>query len=53
MDISGRPGFLNTAGDIHLLPAGADAASRYQQRPSDEEMQELVKRASLTTLFVG
>lgn len=52
--VLGRPGvFLNTVGDIHLVPAVLDAASRYGQRPSDEEMKELVKRSSLTTLFAG
>jgi aryl-alcohol dehydrogenase-like predicted oxidoreductase len=52
--VLGRPGvFLNTVGDIHLLPAVLDAASRYERRPSDEEMKELVKRSSLTTLFAG
>ena len=35
--VIGRPGiFLNTAGDIHLLPRVLDAASRFTQRPSDE-----------------
>jgi aryl-alcohol dehydrogenase-like predicted oxidoreductase len=52
--VLGRPGiFLNTVGDIHLLPAVLDAASRYERRPADEEMKELVKRSSLTTLFAG
>ncbi len=52
--VLGRPGiFLNTVGDIHLLPAVLDAASRYTQRPADAEMEELVKRSNLTTLFAG
>ena len=52
--VLGRPGvFLNTVGDINLLPAVLDAATRYERRPSDEEMKELAKRSSLTTLFAG
>src|SRR6266699_374174 len=39
-----QPGiFLDTAGDIRLLPKVLDAASRFQQGPSDEEMAALVK----------
>ena len=52
--VLGRPGvFLNTVGDINLLPAVLDAATRYERRPADEQMKDLVKRASLTTLFAG
>ena len=55
--VLGRPGlFLNTAGDIHLLPLVLDAAERAAersgQRPSDAEMAELVERRSMTPLFV-
>jgi predicted aldo/keto reductase-like oxidoreductase len=54
--VLGRPGvFLNTAGDIHLLPlvldAAARAAERAGQRPSDAEMEELVERRSMAPLF--
>ncbi len=48
-----QPGvFLNTAGDIHLLPKVLDAASRFQAGPSDEEMQTMVGRLSMEPLFV-
>jgi predicted aldo/keto reductase-like oxidoreductase len=51
--ILGRPGiFLNTAGDIHVLPRVLDAASRFQAAPSDEEMKELVAKQAITPLFV-
>ena len=55
--VLGRPGvFLNTAGDIHLLPLVLDAAERAVeragQRPSDAEMEELVERRSMAPLFV-
>lgn len=44
--------FLNTIGDIHILPKVLDAASRFEKRPSDEEMDELVKRLDVTPMFV-
>ena len=48
-----RPGlFLNTVGDLGLLPLVLDAASRGGPRPSDEEMAELVARREMTPFFV-
>ncbi len=48
-----QPGvFLNTVGDIHLLPKVLDAASRFQAEPSDEEMRSMVERLSMEPLFV-
>lgn len=51
-----RPGiFLNTVGDIRLLPKVLDAASRYQSgspAPSDEQMHALVARLEMEPLFV-
>ena len=42
----GRPGvFINTAGDIHVLPKVLDAASRFEQKPSDAQMQALIEKA--------
>lgn len=50
--ILGRPGiFLNTVGDIHLLPKVLDAASRFGERPSDEQMAAVVESQSMTPLF--
>jgi len=50
--VLGRPGiFLNTVGDIHVLPRVLDAASRFETRPSEEEMQELVARLHMTPLW--
>ena len=43
--------FLNTAGDIHLLPRILDAAQRFETRPSDEEMQDLTDRLKMEPLF--
>lgn len=52
--VIGRPGlFLNTAGDIHLLPKTLDAASRFTQRPSDEQIAGLAERAHMSSLFQG
>jgi aryl-alcohol dehydrogenase-like predicted oxidoreductase len=51
--VLGRPGiFLNTVGDITLLPKVLDAASRFQSAPTDVEMQELVARLHVEPLFV-
>jgi hypothetical protein len=43
--------FLNTAGDIHLLPKVLDAASRFATRPSDDDMTAMLAEQRLTTLF--
>ncbi|HTK06575.1 MAG TPA: aldo/keto reductase [Ktedonobacteraceae bacterium] len=48
-----RPGvFLNTVGDINLLPKVLDAASRFQTGTSDEDMQAMVDRLQMQPLFV-
>jgi len=51
-----QPGiFLNTVGDIHLLPKVLDAASRFRvdaSGPTDEHMQALVVRLGMVPLFV-
>jgi aryl-alcohol dehydrogenase-like predicted oxidoreductase len=50
--VLGRPGvFLNTVGDVTLLPKVLDAASRYESRPSRETMDELAARRNLVPLF--
>jgi aryl-alcohol dehydrogenase-like predicted oxidoreductase len=43
--------FLNTPGDIELLPRVLEAASRYEGRPPDEEMQEMARAQRMTSLF--
>jgi aryl-alcohol dehydrogenase-like predicted oxidoreductase len=51
--VLGRPGFfLNTVGDVDVLPRVLDAASRFETRPSDDEMQSMVTREQMTPLFV-
>ena len=48
-----QPGiFLNTVGDIALLPKVLDAANRFQAGPSDEDMQAMVARLNMEPLFV-
>ena len=51
--VLGRDGvFLNTVGDIHVLPLVLDAAERAAGRPSDEEMAQLESAFGLEPLFV-
>jgi aryl-alcohol dehydrogenase-like predicted oxidoreductase len=51
--VLGRPGiFLNTPGDLHVLPKVLDAASRFEERPTDEQMEELVEQKGMEPLFV-
>ena len=51
--VLGRPGvFLNTVGDVTILPKVLDAASRYKNLPSDAEMKTLIERRSMTPFFV-
>ncbi len=50
--VLGHPGiFLNTVGDIHVLPKVLDAAARFAQRPTDAEMAALVITYEMTSLF--
>jgi aryl-alcohol dehydrogenase-like predicted oxidoreductase len=44
--------FLNTVGDVGLLPLVLGAASRGGARPSDAEMDELLRRREMSPLFV-
>jgi aryl-alcohol dehydrogenase-like predicted oxidoreductase len=47
-----RPGvFLNTAGDIHLLPRVLDAAGRFQAAPPKEELAGELEKMDLVPLF--
>lgn len=48
-----RPGlFLNTVGDIDLLPKVLEAASRFESSPTDEEMAAAAARLEMEPLFV-
>jgi len=51
--VLGREGvFLNTVGDIHILPKVIDAAERFTQRPNDEQMRTLEGVFGLEPLFI-
>ena len=51
--VLGRPGlFLNTVGDIAVLPLVLEAADRFQERPSDAAMQEVAAQQAMEPLFV-
>jgi aryl-alcohol dehydrogenase-like predicted oxidoreductase len=43
--------FLNTAGDMTLLPRVLDAASRFARRPPDEQMGAMLASTRMTSLF--
>jgi aryl-alcohol dehydrogenase-like predicted oxidoreductase len=50
--VLGRPGvFLNTTGDIYILPKILDAAERFERRPSDAEMGKMVAQTEAVPLF--
>src|SRR5215216_2493316 len=49
----GRDGiFVISPSDVNLLPKVLDAAERFSERPSDAEMESLVKRLQMEPLFV-
>jgi hypothetical protein len=51
--VLGRPGvYLNTSGDLTLLPKILDAAERFAAAPVDDEMQRMVDERTMTPLFV-
>ncbi len=48
-----RPGvFLNSVGDVNLLPLVLDAASRFHEQPDDQAMEALLERSHSEPLFV-
>jgi hypothetical protein len=51
--VLGRPGvFLNTVGDVDLLPLVLDAAERFEKRPSDADVAAMLERSKAQPLFV-
>lgn len=51
--VLGRPSiFLNTPSDIHLLPQVLEAATRFETRPSAEQMEGEIERLEMAPLFV-
>ncbi|MCO6445426.1 MAG: aldo/keto reductase [Anaerolineae bacterium] len=50
--VLGQPDvFLNTVGDVTLLPKVLDAASRFERRPSDAEMDAVITEWAMEPLF--
>ena len=50
--VLGHPGiFLNTVGDVHVLPRVLDSAARFQAMPSEEQMKALVGAQGMEPLF--
>lgn len=43
--------FLDTVGDMELLPRFLDAASRFAERPGDADMQAMLAGSPMTSLF--
>ncbi len=51
--VLGREGvFLNTVGDVTVLPKVIDAAERFSGRPGDDEMDALASAFGLEPLFI-
>ncbi len=51
--VLGRPGiYLNTVGDIEILPKVLHAAERFESRPSDQDMHALASSWQMEPLFV-
>ena len=51
--VLGEPGiFLNSVGDVELLPRVLDAAERFISRPDETEMQRLTAELTLSSMFV-
>jgi aryl-alcohol dehydrogenase-like predicted oxidoreductase len=51
--VLGRDGiYLNTVGDIHILPKVLDAAERFTSRPDDAAMADLEQTWGMAPLFV-
>lgn len=50
--VLGRPElFLNTVGDIDLLPKVLDAASRFESKPSPEEMENMMEEKEMEPMW--
>ena len=48
----GKPGvFINTAGDIHVLPMIIEAANRYHGKPTDAQMEEMLRQQDAIPLW--
>jgi hypothetical protein len=46
-----KDSFVITAGDIQFIPKMLEAAERYEERPSDEQMRLLVEKYGIQPIF--
>lgn len=52
--VLGRPGvYLNTVGDVDVLPTVLASVERFERRPSEEEMEALAREKEMEPLFVS
>jgi aryl-alcohol dehydrogenase-like predicted oxidoreductase len=50
--VLGKDGvFLNTIGDMQLLPNVLEAAARFESQPSDDEMERLTEQMGMESIF--
>ena len=49
--LSFRDIFLNSLGDVNILPKVLKAASSLGERPSDKEMKKMEKKMGLSSIF--
>ena len=50
--LGSRPVFLNTVGDINVLPRVFDAASRFSGQPTNEQVRRVMEQRQMAPLFV-
>lgn len=50
--LGSRPVFLNTVGDINVVPKVFDAASRFNSQTPDQQMAEVAEQRHMEPLFV-
>lgn len=51
--VLGHPGlFLNTVGDIHVLPKVLSAVDRFKVGPAEEDMKAMFSRLAMSSLFI-
>lgn len=52
--VLGKPDlFLNTVGDVNVLPLVLEAASNAGERPTDDEMRRLAEQTGMAPIFSG
>jgi predicted aldo/keto reductase-like oxidoreductase len=49
--LGSRPVFLNTVGDVNVVPKVFDAASRFSGQPTDEQVRRVMEQRQMAPLF--